>query len=52
MATRRTPHGIQPGCPKAMPVVCCPGHQVDNEEGAVSYKAAIYKFWQSLPSLP
>ena len=42
------------GCPKATPVVWCAlacGHQCD-KEGATSYKAAIWKFWSSLPSIP
>ena len=42
------------GCPAAYPVVWCAlpcGHQCDNA-GGVSYKAGIWKFWMSLPSLP
>ena len=41
------------GCPAAYPVVWCAlpcGHQCDNA-GGVSYKAGIWKFWMSLPSL-
>ncbi len=42
------------GCPKETPVVWCAlpgGHQTDND-GATSYKTAIWKFWSSLPSRP
>ena len=42
------------GCPAATPVVWCAlacGHQCD-KEGTTSYKAAIWKFWSSLPSIP
>ncbi|HTA20612.1 MAG TPA: hypothetical protein VK989_15070 [Polyangia bacterium] len=43
------------GCPAAYPVVWCAlqgcGHQCDNQ-GTVSYKDAIWKFWMSLGSLP
>jgi hypothetical protein len=42
------------GCPAATPVVWCSlpcGHQCDNV-GQLSYRAGIWKFWTSLPSLP